>query len=34
MGALFSIAFLILVAAASPLAAESRDFTRGNKILG
>jgi hypothetical protein len=34
MGALFAIVFIVAVAAASPLAADSRDLTPGNKILG
>jgi hypothetical protein len=34
MGALFALAFIIAVAAASPLAADSRDLTPGNKIVG
>ena len=34
MGALFSILFIVAVAAASPLAVDSRDLTPGNKIRG
>jgi hypothetical protein len=34
MGALFALAFIVAMAAASPLAVDSRDLTPGNKILG
>ena len=34
MGAIVSIVFIVLVAAASPLAADTREFARGNKIVG
>lgn len=34
MGALFALAFIVAMAAASPLAVDSRDLTPGNKIVG
>lgn len=34
MGALFVLAFVVVMAAASPLAVDSRDLTPGNKIRG